>query len=208
MAQELNHPLKEPNGPAWLLPPNTMYYFGTKQSSHSKGGANDMKSSFDMSSLDDMKSESGMDFFRNERSFHYLYLRLKRASKCWENQWNDIIRETTEHLNSTDKEKAFFQKCPGEVFGVDDPYVILTVGLEVRLFKWEQGFEETVDEGVRRKMSPCGTLRELSPGKVLHPCEEKKDREEIESFLVLAGRQEEAIKARIERECGGEREWR
>ena len=77
----------------------------------------------------------------------------------------------------------------------------------MRLFKWEQGFEETVDEGARRKMSPRSALREVSPGKVLRPCEKKDDREEIERVLVLAGGRREAIKARIERECGGEREW-
>lgn len=184
-----------PSGSAWLLPPNTLCCFGTKESFRSKYGANDTK------------SQTGIDFFRDMRSFHYLYLRLKRASKYWDNQWNDIIRETTEHLNSTDGEKAYFQKRPGEVFGADDPYVILTVGLEVRIFKWEQGFEETMDEDARRKISPCSALTEISPGKVLNPCEEKKDREEIESFLVLAGRQKEATKARIERECGGERKW-
>lgn len=205
MTQELNHSTKEPtsSGQDWLLPPNTVCYFGTKQSSRSKGGADDM------ASWDDMRSKTGEDFFRNQKSFHYLYLRLKRASKYWDNQWDDIIRETTEHLNSTDNEKAYLQKCPGEVVGADDQYVFLTVGLEVRMFKWEQGFEETVDEGAaRRKMSHCSALRELSPGKVLSPCEKKKGREEIEKFLLLAGRQKEAIKARIERECGGgEREW-
>lgn len=206
MTQELDHSIKEPSGPAWLLPPNTVCYCGTKESFRSKGGADDMKSSNEMDSSDDMKSETGMDF-RNTKSFRYLYLRLKRASKYWDNQWNDIIRETTEHLNSTDNEKVYFQKCPSEVFGADEPYVILTVGLEVRMFKWEQGFDETVDEGARRKMSPCSALRELNPGKVLNPCEERKDREEIEKFLVLAGRHREAIKARVERECGGEREW-
>lgn len=207
MTQELNHVIKEPSGQDWLLPPNTVCYFGTKESFRSKGGADDMKSSNGTNFSDDMKSETGMDFFRNSKSFRYLYLRLKRACKYWDNQWNEIIRETTEHLNSTDGEKAYFQKCPGEVIGADDPYVILTVGLEVRLFKWEQGFEETVDEGARRKISPYSALRELSPGKVLNPCQEKKDREEIETFLVLAGRQREAIKARIEKECGGERVW-
>ena len=194
MTQELDHPIKEPSGPAWLLPPNTVCYGATKESFRSKGGANDME------------SETGIGF-RSTKSFCYLYLRLKRASKYWDEQWNDIIRETTKHLNSTDNEKAYFQKCPVEVFGADEPYVILTVGLEVRLFKWDQGFDETVDEGARRKMSPRSALRELSPGKVLNPCEERKDREEIERFLVLAGRHREAIKARVERECGEEREW-
>lgn len=188
MTEKLEHSIKAPRGSDWLLPPNTLCYFSTKKSIRSKSGANEHD-------------------FDNMKAFHYLYLRLKRANKYWDTLWDDIIRETTAHLNSTDADKTHSQKCPGEVFGADDPYVILTVGLEVRLFKWEQGFEKTVDEGARRKMSPCSALRELTPVKVLNPFEEKKDREDIEKFLVLAGRQKELIQARIERECGEEREW-
>ena len=173
MTEEFNHSIEEASESAWLLPPNTMCYFGA----------------------DDTKS------------FHYLYLLLKRAKKYWDNQWNDIIRETTEHLNSIDKYREYIQECPGVVFGADDPYVILTVGFEVRMFKWEQGFEGPVNEGARMKMSPRSALRELTPGKVLNPFEEKKDGDEIEKFLVLAGQHSEAIKARIEREGGGERQW-
>ena len=76
----------------------------------------------------------------------------------------------------------------------------------MRLFKWEQSIAET--EGAKKRIkSPCSALSELSPGKVLKPCEKKEDREEIERVMVLAGGLREAIKARIERECGGEREW-
>ncbi len=96
-----------------------------------------------------------------------INLRLERASKYWDNQWNDIVRRTTEHLSSTDKEKTHLQKCPGKVYGADDPCVVLMVGLEVRMFKREQGLEEIVDEGARRKISPCSALRKLSSGKDL-----------------------------------------
>ena len=74
-------PFHKRAGLAWLLPPNTVCYFGTKQSSRSKRGADDMKSSNDMDSWDDMKSDTGMEILRNTKYFHYLYLRLKRANK-------------------------------------------------------------------------------------------------------------------------------
>lgn len=63
--------------------------------------------------------------------------------------------------------------------GAHRPYVILTVGLEVRLFRWEQGFDKSVDEEAKRKLSPSGALREFDPGKVLD-IREKSDREDIE----------------------------
>lgn len=73
--------------------------------------------------------------------------------------------------------------CPeGEVVGAHSRYVILTVGLEVRLFRWEQGFDESVVEEARRKFSPSGALREFNPGKVLD-IREKSDGEEIERSL-------------------------
>lgn len=172
-----------------------------------------MISSDDLDPSDDMESGTSMKYLRYTKLSNYLYLRLKRASKYWDNQWDDIICEMTEHLKSVNRETVTFEEGPDEAVGADDPYVILTVGLEVRLFKWQHGSVETVDEGARGELSTRGALKELSPGKVLRPCEEKKDREEIEGFLVIAARQREAIKARIEGECGGEkkcegeREW-
>lgn len=94
----------------------------------------------------------------------------------------------------------------GEVIGADDPYVILAVGVEVRLFRWQQGFDASVDEEARRKRSPSSILRELNPGKVLNILE-KTDREEIEMFLDKAKEHGEMIKARISEKCGGKKEW-
>ena len=135
---------------------------------------------------------------------------MKRASKYWGNQWDDIVREATEHMKYRDERhrKYWDWNCPeGEAVGADNPYVILTVGLEVRLFKREQGFDESVDEGARRKFSPSNTLREFDPGKVLD-IRERSDREEVEKFLDKAEELKEVIKARESEKCGGEETWR
>ncbi len=133
---------------------------------------------------------------------------MKRGSKYWDNQWDDIVREATEYLNHTDDQKIKRGKCPeGQVMGAFDPYVILTVGLEVRLFKWEQGFDETVDEEARRERSPFSILRELNPGKIMN-IYEKSDTEEIEKFLEKAEQQKESIKAIESEKYGGKKEWR
>lgn len=129
--------------------------------------------------------------------FYYVYLRLKKASRYWGDQWDDIIREATEHLNHTDDHGIRYYEFPkGEVMGADEPYVILTVGLQVRLFKWEQGFDESVDETSRRQMSPRSRLtEEPDPGRILNICE-RGDREAIEKFLERARGQKWAITAR------------
>lgn len=157
VARRLNHPIDLGWGhPAWELPPNTLCYCGTEKSYSDKGGAT------------------------VEKYFHYLYLRMKRASDYWGNQWDDIIREAAENLSLTDVKNFDF---PGEDIGAGKPYVILAVGMEVRLFKWEPG------------------LRELNPGKVLNLCE-KSDREEIEAFLEKAQQHRKLLKARIDEELG------
>ena len=155
MISDSEHPLLDMREPEWTFPPNTVCYFGKQISYGYKGGSDDIK------------------------YFRYLYIRVKRESKFWGNQWDDIIHEATEELNDTeDDEKKYRERPEREVLGADEPYVILTVGLEVRLFRWEQGFDESVDEEARRKMSPSSTLRELNPSRVLTICE-KSDREEI-----------------------------
>ena len=172
--------MKEP-GAAWTMPPNTIHYFGTA-------------TSFD-------KNDDGP----SKKFFHYLYLRVKRLGKFCNSQWDDIIREATEVLNQTEAEDRHF--CPeGGVIGGEEPFVILTIGLDVRLFKWEQGFDETVDEEARRKKSPSSALRELDPGTVLSVCE-KGDREEIEKFLRRANGHKEVIQARKSERYGGETSW-
>ena len=160
----------------WTLPPNTKYYLGTAISERSTG-----------------------------KFFHYLYLRVKSINKFLKSQWDDIIREATENLNQTEAEDKW--NCTeGGVIGGDEPFVILTVGLDVRLFKWEQGFDETVDEETRRRKSPSSALRELNPGTVLD-VREKSDREEIERFLKSAQEHTEATKAKKSERWGGNRSW-
>ena len=173
--------MDETTVPAWTFPPNTTCYFGTATS---------------YAENDDIKVK---------KFFHYLYLRIKRSSKFCNSQWEDIIREATDHLNQTEEEDR--NNCPeGGVIGGEEPFVILTVGLDVRLFKWEQGFDEAVDEDARRKKSPSSALRELNPGTVLNVYE-KSDREEIERFLKRVEEHKEVTKAKKSERDGGKREW-
>lgn len=183
MLQRLDFPVHESRGPAWILPPNTMYYFGTAVS----------------------YDESGPTYETRE-VFYYFYLRVKRFNKFFNSQWDDIIRETTEHMNKT-REEDRDNRPEGGVIGGEEPFVILTVGLDVRLFKWEQGFDETVDEEARRKKSPSSALRELNLGTVLD-VREKSDREEIERFLKKVQEHKEATKAKKSERWGGNRYWR
>lgn len=173
----LERPVEKTREPAWTLPPNTLCYSGTQ-------------------------TVYGDD---NRRSFHYLYLRVKRRSKYWGNTWDDIIRETIENLNGINDRAIKYQECPeGEVVGADDPYVMLVVGMEVRLFRWEQGFDASMNEEARRKKSPSSDLRELKPGKILNVCK-KTHREKIEKFLDKAEKHKEMIKARESEKCGGKK---
>ena len=173
--------MKEP-GPGWTLPPNTIHYFGT-----TLGFDEDSERPFE------------------KLFFHYLYLRVKRLGKFCNSQWGDIIREATEQLNQTEVEDI--KPYPhGGVLGGEEPFVILVVGLEARLFQWKQGFDETVDEKARRKRSRSSALRELNPGTVLNVCE-KSDREEIERFLKRVTEHKDAIQALKSATYEGKLEW-
>lgn len=139
--------------------------------------------------------------------FHYSYLRVKRASKYCDDLWETIVLEATEHLNHTDDQHIKYGDCPeGQVVGAHDPYVLLAVGVEVRLFRWEQGFDDSVDDGARSKKSPSSILRELKPGMTLNVCE-KADREEIERFFDAAEQYREVVKTRESEKCGGKKDW-
>ena len=165
--------------PAWTLPANTLCYFGTQATDTREGNV--------------------------RKFFHYLYLRVKRLGMDRNSQWDDIIGEAAEHLNQTEDKKEWYRP-QGGVIGADEPYVILTIGLDVRLFQWIQGFDETVDEEARRERSPSSHLRELGPGKVLNICE-RSDRDEIEKFLEMANQHKEAIKARDSESYGKKTDW-
>lgn len=132
---------------------------------------------------------------------------MKRASKYYDNPWENIILEATEHLNHTDDRHIKYHECPeGQVVGADDPYILLAVGAEVRLFRWEQGFDHSVDDDLRRRKSPFSILRELNPGTTLNVYE-KADREVIEKLFDAAEQHREMVKTRENEKCGGKKEW-
>ena len=173
--------MNEP-GPGWALPPNTIHYFGTAMG-------------FD----EDYDGPSETIFF------HYLYLRVKRLGKFCDSQWDDIIREATEQLSQTEADDLTSYPHGG-VIGGEEPFVILVVGLEARLFQWDQGYDETVDEEARRKRSPSSALKELNLGIILNVCE-KSDREEIERFLRRVQEHKDMITARKSETYEGKLKW-
>lgn len=136
--------------------------------------------------------------YAHEEYFHFLLLRLKRASPYWDTLWDDIIREAKDSLGSVDEDfdldlREDDPERAGQVVGAHDPLVMLVVGLEVRLFKWEQGFPESVVGEARKKASPYGTLTEFEPGRT-YSITEADDREVIERFLIIAAERLKAAK--------------
>lgn len=143
----------------WLLPPNSRHYF--------------------------ISTDRYSDHIYCR---HYLMLMIKRGSRYWDCLWEDIIREAKEELVKVDNAEDFQRldedsheivRTPRSV-GAANPSVILTVGLEVRLFQWRQ-----------RKALPDdhhhydGILTETEPGKVLSILN-VEDREAIEVVLRAA----------------------
>ena len=121
-----------------------------------------------------------------EEAFHYLFVRLKRGSRYRDTLWDDLIREAKDYLDSPDRTYTLGRigDKTGQVIGAHDPFVMLIVGLKVRLFKWDQG---SVEEGAARTLrsSPSSALTELDPGR-LYVITERKDREVIEEFFQMA----------------------
>ncbi|KAL8925293.1 MAG: hypothetical protein Q9208_003583 [Pyrenodesmia sp. 3 TL-2023] len=149
--------LSDPDSGDWLLPANTNQKYGNT------------------------------DWYDHEEYFHFLFLRVKRASKYWGGLWEDVIREAKELLGSVDVDPEVQRtKGPqGEVVGGSDPLVVLGVGLEVRLFEWQQGFDESVQGHARRLASSTSTLKELEPGRT-YSITNKEDREVMDEFLSRA----------------------
>ncbi|KAI4101024.1 MAG: hypothetical protein LQ339_005252 [Xanthoria mediterranea] len=119
---------------------------------------------------------------------HYLMLMIKRGSRYWGCLWDDIIREAKEELVKVDDAEDFRRldedgheivRTPRSV-GAANPSVILTVGLEVRLFEWRQS-EDLSDANPHYD----GMLTETEPGKVLSILN-AEDREAIEVVLRAA----------------------
>lgn len=144
-------------GEAWTLPPNTSQLCASSE------------------------------VYSYEEFFHYLFVRVKRASKYWDTLWEDIIHEAIDHLAAPDKciDLKGFEGFGKQAVGADEPYVMLTVGLEVRLFKWEQGFPESVQGESRKATSPTSKLKELQPGQI-YLVTKAEDREVFEKFFKTA----------------------
>ena len=145
----------------WLLPPNSKHYF--------------------------ISTDRYSDHIYCR---HYLMLMIKRGSRYWDCLWDDIIREAKEELVKVDDAEDFQRldedgheivRTPRSV-GAANPSVILTVGLEVRLFEWRQG-KDLPDDNHHYD----GMLTETEPGKVLSILN-AEDREAIEGVLRAAVR--------------------
>ena len=143
----------------WLLPPNSQHYF--------------------------ISTDLNPDhiYYR-----HYLMLMIKRSSRYWDCLWDDIIREAKEELvkvddaedsQRPDEDGHEIVRTPRSV-GAANPSVILTVGLEVRLFQWRQR-KDLPDDNHQYD----GVLTETEPGKILSILN-AEDREAIEVVLRAA----------------------
>lgn len=141
----------------WELPPNTKWFLGT----HLAGRKNYLN------------------------SFHYMVLRMKRASKFSTSLWDEITSEVAASLESLDDSlRAKLPKPPlVQPVGADHPAVLLAVGIEVRLFKWMPTLDEDQVMGGAEKQT--SRLVELQPGRVFSPLEEE-GRKAITEFLEMA----------------------
>ena len=144
----------------WELPPNTKCFLGTY-----------------------------VDWSENYLgSFHYLAVRLKRASKFRNSLWGDIASEVADSLESLDNTSVAIFPEPKLVqsVGVDHPFVLLAVGPEVRLYRWLPLLDgDQVMEGAEKQTTTASRLMELQPGKIFSPVEEE-GRKAITEFLEMA----------------------
>ncbi|KAL8849084.1 MAG: hypothetical protein Q9221_005928 [Calogaya cf. arnoldii] len=125
---------------------------------------------------------------------YYLMLMIKRGSRYWDCLWDDIIREAKEELVKVDDDVFEEIKIPvGEhgwyrtkrvpiPVGAGDLPVILTVGLEVRLFEWRQ---TEPDSDASKQGHFDGTLTEINPG-IIYSIMDAYDRVVIEAVLRAA----------------------
>ncbi|KAL6717694.1 hypothetical protein ACLMJK_005609 [Lecanora helva] len=113
-------------------------------------------------------------------SFHYLFVRIKKACAYWSNLWPDIIREAEERLMKPDPSLEI-KEMELQPVGANEPFVLLAVGTEVRLFKWElEMYDHAPGETDQKPI-----LRELIPGWV-YDVTNAADQEVISSFLDRA----------------------
>lgn len=114
---------------------------------------------------------------------HLLYVRSRRASKFWNTLWEDFIHEAKESLEGGD-ESIDFEGPDSKMLGTDNPFVMLIVGFEIRLFRWKHGAKKlTVGDG-RAKPCQSGVLTEFELGRI-YIFDDAADREAIERFLYM-----------------------
>ena len=115
-------------------------------------------------------------------------MRVKAASNDWDTLWEDLVQEATTFLGKTTLCHMFItpwrQKFEKKYHtsGAHDPLVMLAVGIEVRLFQWKSGFDESVAGPARKGPTPLGALCEQHPGRTFLLSNED-DRQVIEEFL-------------------------
>ena len=119
--------------------------------------------------------------YAEERDIAYPYLTavLKRASKRWSDLWEVIVDEATQCLRNPSESLTLRRHVSNfrDPLGAADPFVLLAVGLEVRLFQWKMGANDGKGEVVA-----------LSPERVLSSLQEL-ERIEIGNFLQRAAAQ-------------------
>ncbi|KAL9043019.1 MAG: hypothetical protein Q9180_000168 [Flavoplaca navasiana] len=114
-----------------------------------------------------------------------VYLRIKRASRFVHVSWEAIILEARLGLDETIEFPDHLIDTPfdsddepeeKQAVGRVDPYVILVIGFDVRLFKWHRA------SGGENQGHDGGHLVELSPGRI-YSLLRKEDRKPIEEVI-------------------------
>ena len=160
---------------AWDVPPNTRWILATR--------------------------EHWKRYKKPGQSFHYLAIRVKRYNKHrgWGTLWEEIIRETRECLESRDVSivtRLHTQLM--QTVGADDPFVLLNVGFEVRLFRWTAdlnfGKERSTEGEKGQSSNPEKQLVELQPGQVYSRLDEEGQKAISEFLEVVAKHRDDKIK--------------
>lgn len=143
----------------WELPPNTRFFLVTYK------------------------------LWMEKKFFHYLAVRVKRACQYWTNLWDDIIQETVTCLESLDDTlpPSILEARGPLLLGAANPFVLLAVGTDVRLFRWLPTHDEDQVMGDGTEQLPTSyQLVELHPGQVFSTSHDE-GRKPITEFLELVG---------------------
>ncbi|KAL8644077.1 MAG: hypothetical protein Q9226_007948 [Calogaya cf. arnoldii] len=120
---------------------------------------------------------------------HFLFLLIKRGSKFWPTPWDDAKREVKQTLTQVDDSDRLKDRVDDkwvrrvQAVGAANPYVIIAIGLEVRLFEWQQVDGQALDTS--KEQSFDGTLTELKPGKV-YSLLDREGRKDIDVVIKSA----------------------